>query len=152
SPVIGDLQQTLEGVGEETRGLGHTSQRLQDQVRRVRTVAVGRLLKRLARTAQDLAQKAEKPVRVVTIGEETEIERLLVERLIEPLLHLIRNALRHGIEGAEERAAGNKPSSGTLTLAASSDGEAVEILVKDDGRGVDVEAIRHTLVTSRRMS
>ena len=116
-----------------------------DELRRtvmdLRLVPVGRLLSRFPSLAKDLAVRAGKSVRVEIEGEETELDKSTVDALAEPLLHLVRNAVAHGIEGPDERALAGKPAYGLLTLRARRDGEKVRIEVEDDGRGLDLAAI-----------
>jgi two-component system chemotaxis sensor kinase CheA len=116
-----------------------------DEVRRavmdLRLVSVGRLLERFPSLARDLAVRAGKSVRVEIEGEDTELDKSTLDALSEPILHLVRNAVSHGIEGPDERAMAGKPAYGTLTLRARRDGEKVKIDVEDDGRGLDLAAI-----------
>ncbi|HSM35361.1 MAG TPA: Hpt domain-containing protein [Longimicrobiales bacterium] len=116
-----------------------------DEVRRtvmdLRLVPAGRLFTRFPSLARDLAVRAGKSVRVEIEGESTELDKSTLDALAEPLLHLVRNAVAHGIEGPDERALQGKPAYGTVTLRAARDGEKVRIDVEDDGRGLDLEAI-----------
>ncbi|MBF0426931.1 MAG: chemotaxis protein CheA, partial [Magnetococcales bacterium] len=94
------------------------------------------------RLVRDLARDLDKKVDLVTLGEETELDKSVVESLADPLVHLIRNAIDHGIEPIAERIAAGKPEQGTLTLAADHLGGQVLITIADDGRGLDRERIR----------
>ncbi len=89
----------------------------------------------------DLARATGKQIELQLSGQETEIDKLVVERMMDPLLHLVRNAVSHGLEGPEERLAGGKPAEGTLSLRAATAGDMVVIEVEDDGRGLDTEKI-----------
>lgn len=116
-----------------------------DAVRRsaaaLRTVPVGRLFARFPALARDLARAQEKQVRVILEGEETEIDKSTADALAEPLLHLVRNAVDHGIGPPAERRAAGKPAMGTLWLRATPAGDRVHIEVEDDGGGLDRSAI-----------
>lgn len=116
-----------------------------DELRRtvmdLRLVPVGQLLSRFPSLAKDLAVRAGKSVRVEVEGEETELDKSTLDALAEPLLHLVRNAVAHGIEGPDERALAGKAAYGTITLRARREGEKVRIDVEDDGRGLDLAAI-----------
>jgi two-component system chemotaxis sensor kinase CheA len=90
---------------------------------------------------RDVANGAGKDVRVELRGQDTEIDKLVVERMMEPLLHLVRNAVSHGVETPAERAAAGKPPQGRLLLSAAAAGERVRIEVEDDGRGIDRAAV-----------
>jgi two-component system chemotaxis sensor kinase CheA len=99
-----------------------------------------------------MSESYSKPVRLVTEGDETEADKAIVEMLFEPLLHCVRNALDHGVEPAEQRAAAGKPSLATLSLRAWRDGEHVVVEVEDDGGGIDVATIRKVVAERRLVS
>jgi two-component system chemotaxis sensor kinase CheA len=120
-----------------TRELRH----LREGLMRVRLVPVSEIFDRMPFVVRDLAQETGKKIRLVINGQDTEIDKYLVERLKDPLLHLVRNAISHGIEIAGHRAAIGKPEDGTISLRASTAGEMVVIEVADDGAGVDAEAV-----------
>jgi two-component system chemotaxis sensor kinase CheA len=108
---------------------------------RVRLVPVGEIFERLPFVVRDLAREYGKKIRLSLTGQGTEIDKYLVERLKDPLLHLVRNAISHGIEPPDERVAKGKTAEGQISLRASTEGELVIIEVKDDGRGVDPERV-----------
>src|SRR6185369_5967772 len=89
----------------------------------------------------DMARESGKRVIVDVVGQETVIDKFLIERLMDPLLHLVRNAVSHGLERPDERRAAGKPPEGRLTLRATATGENVSIEIADDGRGIDVERV-----------
>src|SRR5687768_14600440 len=109
-------------------------------------VPVGQIYSKLSRTVRKVARELNKEIELVLRGEDTELDKMLVEELSDPLMHIIRNALDHGIEPAEERAAAGKPAMGRITLTAYQQGNSVVIDVKDDGRGIDPERIRRVAV------
>jgi two-component system chemotaxis sensor kinase CheA len=108
----------------------------------MRLVPLRSLFRRMERIVHDLSRRSGKQVRIVTAGEDTEIDRNLIEELIDPFLHMLRNAVDHGIEPAEERQALGKPAVATLELAASHRGSSVVLQLKDDGRGLDIDRVR----------
>lgn len=108
----------------------------------LRTVPVGRLFARFPALARDIARERDKQVRVIMEGEATELDKSTADALAEPLLHLVRNAVDHGIEPVAERRAVGKPAQGTLWLRATPAGDRVRIEVEDDGRGLNRAAIR----------
>src|SRR6185503_14256292 len=120
-----------------TRELRH----LREGLMRVRLVPVSEIFDRMPFVVRDLARESGKKIRLAINGQDTEIDKYLVERLKEPLLHLVRNAISHGIESAEERATRGKASEGTISLRATTSGEIVVIEVADDGGGVDAERV-----------
>jgi two-component system, chemotaxis family, sensor kinase CheA len=124
------LQEVNAAFGRELRNL-------RDGLMRVRLVSIGEIFQRLPFVVRDLARENGKKIRLAVQGQETEIDKYLVERLKDPLLHLVRNAVCHGVETPQERIAAGKPLEATITLRASTIGEAAIIEVTDDGRGID---------------
>jgi two-component system chemotaxis sensor kinase CheA len=144
--VAGDL-------GQGTDRLDAISGELRDQVMRLRMVSVAGVFRKHVRTVRDLATGLGKRARLELAGEDTELDKLLVEALDEPLLHLVRNAVDHGLEPPAARAAAGKPAEGVVRIAAAHRGNQVEIRVADDGRGLDparlkARAVERGLVTA----
>lgn len=110
---------------------------MQDGILEVRMVPLGQVFERLARVVRQIGRELGKEIRLVITGAETEIDKLIVEELSDPLMHMIRNAIDHGIEVAERRAEVAKPAAGTIALNAYQKGNHVMIEVEDDGRGID---------------
>ncbi len=128
----------------EWRGLQETSQAMARQLRdlregvmRVRMVQVGEIFERMRFVVRDLARESGKEIKLELRGQETEVDKFLVERMMDPLLHLVRNAVSHGLETVEERAALGKPREGKITLSAATSGDNVLLEIADDGRGID---------------
>ena len=115
---------------------------MRDEIARARMVPVGTPFTRFRRATREMARATGKEVTLVTSGEHTEVDTGVVERLVDPLVHLVRNAVYHGIEPAADRVAKGKPAAGTIYLHAAHRGNAVLIEVEDDGAGLDVEKIR----------
>ena len=116
---------------------------LREGVMRVRLVPIGEIFRRMPFVVRDLAREMNKRVKLEIAGQHTEIDKFLIERMMDPILHLVRNAVAHGLETVAERRAGGKSEDGTLTLSAATVGEVVVIEIVDDGRGIDAAAIRH---------
>jgi len=116
--------------------------RLRDQVMALRMVPVTRIFTKHERTVRDLSRALGKSVRLVLHGQDTELDKMMVEQLDEPLLHLVRNAIDHGIEEPATRRARGKPEQGTLTLSAEHRGAQLLIRIRDDGGGIDPDAVR----------
>jgi two-component system chemotaxis sensor kinase CheA len=114
---------------------------LREAVMRVRLVSIGEIFNRMQFVVRDLAQESGKEVRLELIGQETEIDKFVVERMLDPLMHLVRNAVSHGLEPPEERLAKGKPVEGRITLRAAAAGDLVVVEVADDGRGLLTERI-----------
>ncbi len=116
--------------------------RLQSAVMRTRMQPVGKVFSRFPKVARDVARSLKKEVELELIGAETELDRNLVEALADPLVHLVRNAIDHGVEMPELREAQGKPRSGHVRLSAQQEGDYVSIEVQDDGAGIDPERLR----------
>jgi two-component system chemotaxis sensor kinase CheA len=136
------LERALADAAAGGRGLVRTAGDLDSGVRSLRMVPFAEAGQGLERTVRDLALAAGKEVVFKLVGHEVEIDRAVAERLKSPLLHLVRNAVDHGIGTPAERAAAGKPSAGVITVSAALKGAQVEIAVTDDGRGLDRQRIR----------
>ncbi len=124
----------LKSVAEEIERL---AMELRDTTMGVRMVPFGSLFSRFRRLVHDLARDLGKEIELTTIGEETELDKTVIERLADPLIHLIRNASDHGLEAPDVRKTAGKPSRGRVTLSARHAGAEVLITIADDGRGLD---------------
>ena len=138
-------------VHELSQFLQHT-QTLQDSVMAIRAQPVRSIFARMPRLVRDLAEETGKRVRLKTKGEATEIDKTVIEKLSDPLVHMIRNAIDHGIEPLEERQALGKPPEGTITLSAEQVGGRIIIRVRDDGQGIDRERMRQVAVEKNLIS
>jgi two-component system chemotaxis sensor kinase CheA len=127
----------VPGLSQAMQNLTRTSHALQAMVMQVRMIPVEAVFLRFPRLVRDLSTKLGKQVELELIGKDTELDRTVVDALGDPLVHLIRNSLDHGLEGPEERVAAGKPASGTLHLSARHAGGNVVIEVRDDGRGIN---------------
>jgi chemotaxis protein histidine kinase CheA len=143
-----DLRTVLTRYDEAMTEQGRVSNQLQQGVMLIRMMPVHTLFSRVPRLVRDLAMRESRRVKVVFSGEDTELDKTVIERLSDPLVHLIRNAISHGIESPEERLAAGKPAEGRLLISARHQGNIVIIEVEDDGRGVDFERIRRRWVES----
>ena len=127
----------VPGLSQAMQNLTRTSHALQAMVMQVRMIPVEAVFLRFPRLVRDLSTKLGKQVELELVGKDTELDRTVVDALGDPLVHLIRNSLDHGLEGPAERVAAGKPAAGTLRLAARHAGGNVVIEVRDDGRGID---------------
>jgi two-component system chemotaxis sensor kinase CheA len=129
----------------EARELGQVTDELTERVRRLRLRPFADACEALPRVARDVAAAAGREVRLVVRGGDVQADRGVIEGLREALLHLVRNAVDHGIEPPEEREARGKPRAGTLTVSAALHRERMTVTVEDDGRGIDTGAVRAAL-------
>ncbi|MCE7028605.1 chemotaxis protein CheA [Jiella avicenniae] len=130
---------SLVNVAEEIERLTAS---LRDTTMGTRMVPIGSLFGRFRRLVHDLSEELGKPINFVTAGEDTELDKTVIEQLADPLVHLIRNSVDHGLESPERRAEADKTATGTLRLSASHRGAEVAITVSDDGAGLNGERIR----------
>lgn len=129
----------LRSVSEEIERLAGE---LRDTMMVLRMVPVGTLFNRFRRLVHDLARETGKNIDLVTDGESTEVDKTVIERLADPLVHLIRNACDHGLEPPEQRVAAGKNPAGTVRLSADQSGDEIIITIRDDGRGINRDAVR----------
>ena len=130
-------QQLFAGLAD----LDRNTRDLQESVMSIRMIPMSIVFSRFPRMLRDLANRLGKKVDFVTQGESTELDKGLVEKIIDPLTHLVRNSCDHGIEMPEERVAAGKPENGTITLSAAHQGGSIVIEVRDDGKGMSREKI-----------
>jgi two-component system chemotaxis sensor kinase CheA len=141
SRTSGELVDTgLSSIAEQLERL--VSQ-LRDNTMSIRMLPIGSTFSKFRRVVRDLSRDLGKQVELVTEGEDTELDKTVIERLNDPLVHIIRNSLDHGIEQPHERSAAGKPECGRICLSASHSGATVEIRVSDDGNGLNLDAIRN---------
>lgn len=134
-------------LGKISRNLDRKLNELQKSVIEIRMVPVGQIYSKLSRTVRKLARELDKEIELVLRGEDTELDKMMVEELTDPLMHIIRNALDHGIESKEERRTAGKNPVGRVILNAYQQGNSVVLDVTDDGRGIDPEKIRAVAVS-----
>jgi two-component system, chemotaxis family, sensor kinase CheA len=140
---------------EATRLIDLMTNELQLVVMKVRMVKIGKVFNRFPRLVRDLSKETGKEIELVISGEDTELDKTLIEEINDPLVHLIRNSVDHGIEAPEERAKLNKPRAGKIHLDAEQEGNNISITITDDGKGIDPEiitnlAIKRGLITEEK--
>lgn len=142
----GDMQALAAGLRSQHDALARHLSDLQASAFQLRVLPMERVFSRFPRLVRETASSLGKQVRLLTEGEDTRADKAVVEALFEPLLHLVRNALDHGVETPAERVKGGKPPEATLVLRALRDGDSVVIELEDDGRGLDPHAIRQLAI------
>ncbi|MHC1698294.1 MAG: chemotaxis protein CheA [Geobacteraceae bacterium] len=154
-------RENMTNFGEEfsklAKRIDFVTSELQMQVLKIRMIPVEKVFKKFPRIVRNLSRDLGKEVNLEIIGEETELDRSVVDEIGDPLIHLIRNALDHGLEMPEERVASGKPRTGNVVLSATHEGNQIIISIKDDGRGIDPEklsrkAIDKGLVTEEQVA
>lgn len=131
----------FDAIERASQGLDHVTSGLQENMLKTRLQPVGIVFGKFPRIVRDLARMSDKLVKLNITGESTEVDKTLLEAIADPLTHIIRNAIDHGLEGKEEREAAGKPAQGTISIAAAHEGEHVVISVVDDGRGIDTDKV-----------
>jgi len=146
-----------EEFGKLTKRMSFVTSELQMQVLKMRMIPVEKVFKKFPRIVRSMSRDLGKEVDLQIFGEETELDRSVVDEIGDPLIHLIRNAMDHGLESPDERVAAGKSRVGTLVLAAVHEGNQIIISIKDDGRGIDTErvgrkAIEKGLLTEEQLA
>ncbi|MDR2068519.1 MAG: chemotaxis protein CheA [Spirochaetaceae bacterium] len=125
-----------------SQNLGRITGELQEGVMRIRMVPISQIFSRFPRLVRDLSKSLNKKINLVIEGEETELDKSVIEDLLDPIMHSVRNSVDHGIESVEERRAAGKPEEGMVLLKANNEGNMILIEISDDGKGIDVEAVK----------
>ena len=147
-----NVNEVAQSLSETTYAMARISDDLQDTIMKVRMVPVSSVFSRFPRLVRDLSRKSGKEVDLVVEGEETELDKSVVEVIGDPLVHLIRNSVDHGVEHEADRVAIGKPPKGRVVLRAYHKGNSVAIEVEDDGKGIDPEKMREVAVRKGIMS
>ncbi|HKZ18155.1 MAG TPA: chemotaxis protein CheA [Geobacteraceae bacterium] len=130
-----------EELGKLAKRINFVTSELQMQVLKMRMIPVEKVFKKFPRIVRNLARDLGKAVNLEIVGEETELDRSVVDEIGDPLIHLIRNALDHGVETPDERVAAGKSKTGTVVLSATHEGNQIIISIKDDGKGIDTDRL-----------
>ncbi|RKY78183.1 chemotaxis protein CheA [candidate division KSB1 bacterium] len=137
-----DWQEYEEKMAETTEKINFITGELQLSVLKMRMVPIDRLFKKYPRLIRDIARDKKKKVELVITGGETELDKTVIDLIGDPLVHLMRNAIDHGIESPEVRQKRGKPRTGKIELSASQEGNHIIIMIKDDGGGIDIEKVK----------
>jgi two-component system chemotaxis sensor kinase CheA len=129
-----------------SQNLGRITGELQEGVMRIRMVPISQIFSRFPRLVRDLSKSLNKKINLVIEGEETELDKSVIEDLLDPIMHSVRNSIDHGVESQEERKAAGKPEEGMVILKAANEGNMIIIEIADDGKGIDVEAVKSKAV------
>ena len=124
-----------------TRQLRKLTDELQEVVMSIRMVPISNVFQKMNRIVRDMSRKLDRPAQLVMVGEDTEVDKTIVDSISDPIMHLVRNSMDHGIEPKEVRAKASKPPVGTITLTAQNTGGEVLISVEDDGAGIDRQRV-----------
>ncbi len=139
-------------LSEVVKLIDHMTNELQSIVMKTRMVKIGKVFNRFPRLVRDISKDSNKNVELVIEGEDTELDKSLIEEINDPLVHLIRNSVDHGIEKPEDRIAAGKNPAGTIKLSADHEGNNITITIEDDGKGIDPEVIKEKAVSKGLIS
>jgi chemosensory pili system protein ChpA (sensor histidine kinase/response regulator) len=144
--VLTQLDGFVRRVDSDIDEFTKLAHRLQDEITQARMVAIGNLYTRISRTVRDAAKAVGKQVELSLAGAETELDNSIIQQISDPLIHLVRNAVAHGLETTEERYHAGKTDHGNVAVRAYHRGNHIYIEVEDDGRGIDYEKVRKTAI------
>ena len=148
--IFDEYESEMKGISVKfrsyTQNLGAISSNLQEGVMKIRMVPINQIFSRFPRVVRDLQRDLNKKIDLVIEGEDTELDKSVVEDLLDPIMHCVRNSVDHGIETPDVRKAAGKPETGTVLLKASNEGNQIVIEIKDDGAGIDVEKVKNKAV------
>jgi len=147
-----DFKATSTKLRSSTQNLGRIASELQEGVMKIRMVPIGTIFNRFPRVVRDLCRDLGRKVDLVIEGEDTELDKTVVDDLLDPIMHCVRNSVDHGIETPEERKALGKDETGTLILRASNEGNMIIIDIIDDGQGIEVEKVKAKAVSKGLIS
>lgn len=136
----------VQGLEQVIAQMSRLSTELQEEVMKARMTPLAHLFRRFPRMVRDISSKLGKQVEFIVEGEDTELDRALIDEVADPIIHLLRNSVGHGIESAEDRLKADKPATGRVRLAAGYAEDRVIITVEDDGRGIDPKRVRESAV------
>jgi two-component system chemotaxis sensor kinase CheA len=149
--LFGGFETSMKGTVTKFRSaaqnLGRITGELQEGVMKIRMVPISQIFSRFPRLVRDLSRDLNKKAQLVIEGEETELDKSVVEDLLDPIMHCVRNALDHGIETAEKRIAQGKPEEGIVLLKARNEGNMIVIEIADDGHGIDIENVKKKAIS-----
>lgn len=142
----GDLKATVAKFRNTSQNLGRIASELQEGVMRIRMVPISQIFSRFPRLVRDLSKSLKKNINLEIEGEDTELDKSVIEDLVDPLIHCVRNSIDHGIEDPATRREAGKNEAGTVRLSASNEGNMILIEIEDDGKGIDVDSTRQKAV------
>lgn len=141
-PFEASLKTNVGKFRSTAQNLGRITGELQEGVMRIRMVPISQIFSRFPRLVRDLSKSLNKKINLVIEGEETELDKSVIEDLLDPIMHSVRNSIDHGVEDPATRAAAGKSEDGTVLLRASNEGNMILIEISDDGAGIDVDAVK----------
>jgi two-component system chemotaxis sensor kinase CheA len=142
----------VEQLNETVAHLSRITDQLQEEVMRIRMMPIGNVFHKFPRLVRDLAQKTGKKIELVISGEDTELDRSVIDEINDPLIHILRNSVDHGIELPRDRLAAGKPEVGKIYLTARHEQGRILITIEDDGKGIDIERLKRSAISKGILS
>ena len=136
-----NIDESKRELNSKYEEISRIIEQLQDRVMQMRLLPLEYIFGRYPKLVRDISKKLNKKIKYIEVGGETKLDKMVIEKLADPLVHIIRNSLDHGLETPEERKAAGKPEEGILEIKATSQGDKVFITIKDDGRGIDLNKV-----------
>ena len=143
---VSEVKSATEKFRSSTQNLGRISSELQEGVMKIRMVPISQIFSRFPRVVRDLQRDLNKKIDLKIEGEDTELDKSVVEDLLDPIMHCVRNSVDHGIESPDDRKKAGKRETGTVLLKASNEGNMIIIEISDDGAGIDVQRVRQKAI------
>ena len=143
---VSEVKSATEKFRSSTQNLGRISSELQEGVMKIRMVPISQIFSRFPRVVRDLQRDLNKKIDLKIEGEDTELDKSVIEDLLDPIMHCVRNSVDHGIESPGDRKKAGKRETGTVFLKASNEGNMIIIEISDDGAGIDVQRVRQKAV------
>ena len=144
--VESGMKATIAKFQNTSQSLARTTSELQEGVMQIRMVPISQIFSRFPRLVRDLSRSCGKDIKLIIEGEDTELDKSVIDDLLDPLIHCVRNSVDHGIESPEAREKAGKPKNGTVLLKARNEGNMIVIEISDDGKGIDVDSVKQKAV------
>jgi two-component system chemotaxis sensor kinase CheA len=145
--IESNLKNAITKLVNTSQNFGRITNELHEGVLQIRMVPISQIFSRFPRLVRDVSKKLDKKIQLVIEGEDTELDKSVIEQLLDPLIHCVRNSMDHGIEMPETRKENKKNEEGTIVLKAKNEGNMILIEISDDGKGIDVDVIREKAVS-----
>ena len=144
--VENELKTTITKLVNTSQNFGRITNELHESVLQIRMVPISQIFSRFPRLVRDVSKKLGKKINLIIEGEDTELDKSVIEQLLDPLIHCVRNSMDHGVETPEERKKSGKNEEGTVVLKAKNEGNMILIEISDDGNGIDVESVKQKAI------
>ncbi len=146
--IENELKNSITKLVNTSQNFGRITNELHESVLQIRMVPISQIFSRFPRLVRDVSKKLDKKINLIIEGEDTELDKSVIEQLLDPLIHCVRNSMDHGIEVPEKRIQNGKNEEGTIVLRAKNEGNMILIEISDDGNGIDVETVKEKAIAN----